>query len=119
MRVRRIGDVILGLVLLLACLPAFAFATLAVWLDAAAMPFERQERITRGGRRVSVFRLRTSRQTRFGPRDTVLGAFLRRWHLDEIPQLLNVLTGELSLIGGQPGFIDELGGKKAFVLRDP
>lgn len=119
MTVRRLSDIALSLALLLVCLPVFALSAIAVWLDQASVPFLRQERVTRDGRRIAVFRLRTSRSTRFGSRSTPLGDFLRAWHLDEIPQLINVLTGELSLLGNKPDFIDEIGRTKVFALRDP
>ena len=118
MTVRRLSDIVFSLVLLFVCLPAFALAGAAIWLDAGA-PLFRQERITRDGRRIRVFRLRTTRPTLFGPRRTPVGEFLNRLHLDEIPQLLNVLNGDLSLVGREPAFIDEIGRKKVFALREP
>ena len=118
MTVRRLSDIVLSLVLLFVCLPAFALAGAAIWLDAGA-PLFRQERITRDGRRIWAFRLRTTRPTHFGPRATTLGEFLSRLHLDEIPQLLNVLNGDLSLVGREPAFIDGIGRKKVFALREP
>ena len=118
MTVRRLSDIVLSLVLLFVCLPAFVLAGAAVWLDIGA-PLVRQERITRDGRRIWAFRLRTTRPTHFGPRGTPLGEFLSRLHLDEIPQLLNVLNGDLSLVGREPAFIDGIGRKKVFALREP
>jgi lipopolysaccharide/colanic/teichoic acid biosynthesis glycosyltransferase len=118
MTIRRLSDIVLSLVLLFVCLPAFALAGAAVWLDIGA-PLVRQERITRDGRRIWAFRLRTTRPTHFGSRATTLGEFLSRLHLDEIPQLLNVLNGDLSLVGREPAFIDWIGRKKVFALREP
>lgn len=119
MTLRRLSDIVLSLVLLIVCLPTFAVAGIAVCLEQARTPFFRQERIARDGKIVSVYRLRTSRLTHFGPRITPLGNFLHKLHLDEIPQLFNVLNGELSLVGRQPAFIDEIGRKKVFALREP
>ena len=119
MTVRRLSDIVLSLILLFICLPTFALAGLAVWLEQAGAPFFRQERVTRDGRKVMVYRLRTTRSTHFGPRATPLGEFLHRLHLDEIPQLFNVLNGDLSLVGGGPAFIDDAGRKKVFALRQP
>jgi len=118
MTVRRLGDIVLSLVLLLACLPVLILAGLAVGLEQTAAPLFREVRLTRRGGTVSVFRFRTTRPTRFGPRTTRVGVFLRRWHLDEVPQLVNVLTGELSLVGGGTR-IDASELKKVFALRDP
>ena len=117
MTMRRLGDIVLSLVLLALCLPVLVVAAFAVWLDQSGSPLLRQERLTRDGRKVSVFRLRTTLATVFGPRPTPLGKFLRRWNVHEIPQLLNVLNGELSLIGGAA--VDGPVLKKVFALRDP
>jgi len=117
MTVRRLSDIVLSLALLLVCLPTLVLAAFAVWLDQKVFPFCREERLTRTGRRIRVFRLRTTRPTRFGSRRTPLGEFLERLHLDEIPQLLNVLTGEMSL-AGEAVSIDALDLKKVFALRD-
>jgi len=118
MTVRRASDIVLSLVLLLVCLPTIALTAFAVWLDQRTFPLCREERLTRSGQVVSVFRLRTARATHFGARRTPLGEFLQRWHLDEIPQLFNVLTGELSLVG-EAGLIEALDRKKVLALRDP
>jgi len=114
MTLRRLGDIVLSLVLLV----VLVLSVLAVWLDQTAVPFFRADRLMRDGRKVSVLRIRTTRSTRFGPRPTPLGAFLHHWHVDEVPQLLNVLTGELSLVG-HGAEIDARGLKKVFALRDP
>jgi lipopolysaccharide/colanic/teichoic acid biosynthesis glycosyltransferase len=119
MTVRRVGDIVLSLILLTVCLPTVVMVGIAVWLEQASAPFFRQERMTRDGKTVRVYRVRTSRPTHFGPRITPLGDFLRKMHLDEIPQLFNVLNGDLSLVGRQPAFIDDIGRKKVFALREP
>lgn len=119
MSLRRLTDVILSAVLLFVCLPALLLSCLAVCAEQRSWPLVRLERVLRDGRIVRLFRLRVMRPTQFGPRETRSGAVLRRLHLDEIPQLFNVLAGDLSLIGSQPAALGQIGPKKAFALRQP
>jgi len=115
---RRLSDVLLGLVLLIVCLPAFALAAAAVWLDQMLPPLVTEERLTRQGRRLRLFRFRTFRPGVFGARITPLGDFLHRWHIDEIPQLINVVTGELTFVTEGRGLNADVNRKKVFALRD-
>jgi lipopolysaccharide/colanic/teichoic acid biosynthesis glycosyltransferase len=97
-----------GLVFLTLLLPVIA---IAIKLDSAGPVFFRQERVGRYGRLFRIFKFRSMVATapRGGaisvhadPRVTRVGAFLRRTKLDELPQLINVLRGEMSLVGPRP-----------------
>lgn len=109
--VKRLFDLVgalVGLALLL--LPGLLVA-LAIRLDSPGPVFFRQERVGRGGARFHIHKFRTMRvdaeqhgQLTVGhdPRITPVGAFLRAHRLDELPQLLDVLLGDMSLVGPRP-----------------
>ena len=90
------------------------FTIIATWIkfDSQGPVFFRQERVGRYGKLFRIFKFRTmctdaeakGRQITVGadPRITRSGAFLRKYKLDELPQLLNVLAGEMSLVGPRP-----------------
>lgn len=111
--VKRGTDVVAsGVALLVLALP-FAAIALAIKLDDRGPVFFRQERVGKGGRPFRVWKLRTmaanaeSTGARYGftkddPRITRVGRFLRETGIDELPQLLNVLAGDMSLVGPRP-----------------
>jgi exopolysaccharide biosynthesis polyprenyl glycosylphosphotransferase len=99
-----------GLVLLS---PVFAFLAIMIKLDSAGSVFFRQERLGRDGRRFVQLKFRSMRQdaesqtgpvfaAEDDPRRTRVGTILRRYNLDELPQLFNVLKGHMSLVGPRP-----------------
>ena len=112
--VKHAGDRVAAGVLLLLLSPAFAVIGLLVWLEDGRPIFFRQDRVGRHGRRFRIWKFRTmvveaDRLLDKGgrvvgdARITRTGRFLRLTSLDELPQLINILRGEMSFIGPRPG----------------
>ncbi len=106
-------DRIVGLILLVAFAPIIGLAALLVKLTSRGPAFYRQERVGELGRTFEIIKIRTMRRDAemksgpvwadaHDPRVTLVGGFLRRTHLDELPQLVNVVRGEMSLVGPRP-----------------
>ena len=112
-RVKRALDLGLGLALLVAAAPLLAVLAVAIRLDSPGPALFRQERLGRGGRTFPILKLRTMvaeagtqgaavMTHRDDPRLTRVGRVLRRYRLDELPQLVNVVRGQMSLVGPRP-----------------
>ena len=108
---KRALDVLLAALGLVALSPLLAFIALRVKLDTPGPVFFRQQRVGRGGRLFRIHKFRTMRVTAGdGPqitaagdaRITASGRWLRRGKLDELPQLIDVLRGDMSLVGPRP-----------------
>jgi putative colanic acid biosynthesis UDP-glucose lipid carrier transferase len=106
-------DYVLGAFLLVIASPVFAIIALAILATSGAPVFYRQTRVTSNGRQFTMLKFRTmavNAETQSGPvwsapdtnRGTALGRMLRRYSLDELPQLINVLAGDMSLVGPRP-----------------
>jgi lipopolysaccharide/colanic/teichoic acid biosynthesis glycosyltransferase len=110
---KALADFLLALVLAVPALPVVLLAALAVRLTSRGPAFYTQTRVGRLGRLFTIYKMRTmvhNCESLTGPRwslpgdprVTPVGWFLRVSHLDELPQLLNVLRGDMSLIGPRP-----------------
>ena len=111
--IKRLLDVLASFLLLLATLPVQVVAALAIKLHDGGPIFFRQERVGKDGQEFCVWKFRTmivnATKTGLGNsvaeddhRITQVGRFLRDLGLDELPQLMNVLVGEMSLVGPRP-----------------
>ncbi len=114
--VKRAVDVTASALLLVALsvIPVFPGITLLIWLFGGKGPiFLRQERMTLDGKTFQIFKFRTMVDgaeketgpvfaTSDDPRRTAIGVWLRRFNLDELPQLINVFLGDMSLVGPRP-----------------
>jgi exopolysaccharide biosynthesis polyprenyl glycosylphosphotransferase len=135
--VKRATDLLLVSLGLLVISPILAAIALAVKLDSPGPVLYRQQRVGKDGRLFSMFKFRSMCQDadrrlealraqneasgplfkmRKDPRVTRVGAVLRRWSLDELPQLLNVLRGEMSLVGPRPPLPKEVEKYEAWQL---
>ncbi len=124
---KRLIDLAVSCVALIVLVPALLVLGIAVRLDSRGPALFRQRRAGRNGRPFWMYKLRTmsvDAEARIGevidleelpvplfnppadPRVTRLGAWLRRWSLDELPQLFNVLRGDMTLVGPRPEQID-------------
>ena len=110
---KRAFDTALAAVALVIASPIMLAAALAIMIDSGAPIFFTQQRVGRNGRVFDVLKFRTMRVNAEGvsgpvwasardPRKTRLGSFLRRTSIDELPQILNVLRGEMSIVGPRP-----------------
>lgn len=120
---KRIFDLVVAIPLLILSLPGMLLIALAIRLDSPGPAVFCQERVGENGRPFSVYKFRSMvagaeeqlaqvlttnakgelvHKTPQDPRVTSVGRFLRRWSLDELPQLWNVIRGEMSLVGPRP-----------------
>lgn len=110
--INRLGDVLTSLAFLLATLPLMLLTALIIRLDSPGPVFYRQERVGLHGHPFTLFKFRSMRvdaelkgptwASQSDPRITRVGSFLRRTRIDELPQLVNVLRGQMSFIGPRP-----------------
>lgn len=110
-KLKRFIDITASLILLVALAPLMSVIALAILCESPGGAFFRQRRAGFRGREFEVIKFRSMRPGQPGqghatgirdPRITRLGGLLRRTSLDELPQLFNVLTGDMSLVGPRP-----------------
>ena len=110
---RRVFDIAAALLGLVLAAPLLLVAMIAIPLESRGLPFYRQARVGRRGEPFEMLKLRTMRRgadpvglgtavTARDPRVTRTGRLLRRFALDELPNLINVLRGEMSIVGPRP-----------------
>lgn len=110
--IKRLFDIVMSIVLLIVLSPVFLIVSLYIKVDSKGPVFYRQERITQYGRIFKIFKFRTMMvgADKVGPlvtrnnddRVTKIGRKLRKYRLDEIPQLLNILVGDMTFVGTRP-----------------
>jgi lipopolysaccharide/colanic/teichoic acid biosynthesis glycosyltransferase len=114
--VKSAVDVVAAAVLFVCCLPLLLILALVIMIDSAGTPLYKQLRVGIDGKPFTLYKLRTMyhgadeygfRTLPGDERITRLGAFLRDKKIDELPQLWNVLRGEMSLIGPRPLSVEE------------
>lgn len=110
---KRILDIVLSLTFLILAFPVFLLIAIWVRWDSAGSVFFRQQRVGRDGADFRIWKFRTMAPgtpeqgpdcviEASDPRVTRSGTFLRAWSLDELPQLINILLGKMSLVGPRP-----------------
>jgi lipopolysaccharide/colanic/teichoic acid biosynthesis glycosyltransferase len=135
---KRAIDLLLGTLLFVIALPVVLLAAAGVVCVTGGSPFFAQERVGMNGRRFKMFKLRTMVQgahemrddlmhlnevdgpvfkIRNDPRLHALGPFLRRTSVDELPNLLNVMLGDMSLVGPRPALPNEVEHYDGFAMR--
>jgi len=111
--VKRVVDLAFSALGLLALTPFFPLFALAIWIEDRGPIFYKQERMGLDGRPFFIWKFRSMRvdaeastgpvwAVEGDPRRTRVGGFLRQWSIDELPQLWNVLRGDMSLVGPRP-----------------
>ncbi|MEP7060181.1 MAG: sugar transferase [Actinomycetota bacterium] len=109
---KRLFDLMAAFIAALVCLPFMAVIAMAIRLDSPGPVLFKQVRVGRAGRPFRIFKFRTmvvnasdlsaNVSPEGDPRVTRVGAWLRRTYLDELPQVFNVIVGEMSLVGPRP-----------------
>jgi exopolysaccharide biosynthesis polyprenyl glycosylphosphotransferase len=109
---KRMFDIVVSLIVLIAGLPLWLMIAVAVWLDTKAFPIYSQTRVGLHGKHFTLYKFRSMRADAesSGPkltqkeddRITPLGKILRKYRIDEFPQFFNVLIGDMSIVGPRP-----------------
>jgi Undecaprenyl-phosphate galactose phosphotransferase WbaP len=139
--IKNLFDKVLTLIITIFCLPLFALISLAIKLDSKGPVIFTQKRIGQKKKMFDVYKFRSMyidsdeelaeyleknpeakeewikfKKLKNGdPRVTKVGRIIRKYSLDELPQLFNVLFGNMSLVGPRPYLLEELAGKESFI----
>lgn len=100
--IKRLLDIVLSLILFIILLPLFLVLSLMVLIDSGLPFIYTQKRTGYKGKVFTIYKFRTMSSNKISS----LGHFLRRYSLDELPQLINVFKGDMSLIGPRPWIVD-------------
>ncbi len=111
--IKPVLEAIIALILFILLIPVMVFLSIVIKCDSRGRIFYTQERIGKDGRKFTIMKFRTMVENAESvtgavyaadndPRITKIGRFLRKWRLDEIPQLVNVIKGDMGLIGPRP-----------------
>jgi lipopolysaccharide/colanic/teichoic acid biosynthesis glycosyltransferase len=135
---KRLMDIVIGSIVLILALPIIGLAALAIAIADRGSPFYSQERVGLNGRLFRMFKLRTMVEGAHAMREDLLhlnevdgpvfkikndprlhplGAFLRRTSIDELPNLFNVLRGDMSLVGPRPPLPSEVEHYSPYAMR--
>lgn len=128
--IKRGIDIVIGLIGLIVCIPIFIIISILIKLDSKGPIFFKHKRIGKHGKKLEIYKFRTmvenaeeamknfteEQKKEFAenfklendPRVTRVGKILRKTSLDELPQIINILKGEMSIIGPRPIVKDEL-----------
>lgn len=101
---KRILDISVSLLALLPSTPLIAIFALAKYVEDGESPFFVQERVGKGGKLIKIVKIRSMRNGTEPDEERVtkIGKWLRKTHLDELPQFFQVLSGEMTLVGPRP-----------------
>jgi lipopolysaccharide/colanic/teichoic acid biosynthesis glycosyltransferase len=116
--VKRLLDIVLSLLAVVVLLPVFVVIVIAIRLSSKGPAVFKQERAGKGGKPFVFYKFRTmkldvdpfgaSPKSGEDPRLTQVGRFLREYSLDELPQLFNVLKGDMSIVGPRPLYVSQI-----------
>jgi lipopolysaccharide/colanic/teichoic acid biosynthesis glycosyltransferase len=128
---KRMFDILVSFIMILALSPVILILSILIMIDSGFPVFFRQERMGKNGKTFRIFKFRTMKNntaTADGitlyndKRITRIGEFLRKYRLDEIPQLFNIIKGEMSFVGPRPDLpkyymVDDYGYKSVLLVR--
>ena len=115
---KRLVDIVVSLMLVVILLPVFAVIVIAIRISSKGSAVFKQQRAGKDGKPFVFYKFRTmkvavdpfgpSPKTSEDPRLTKVGKFLREYSLDELPQLFNVLKGDMSIVGPRPLYVSQM-----------
>lgn len=112
---KRLMDIVISLIAIIISSPIWLICAIAIKLQDGGQVFFKQKRATKDGNVFEVYKFRTMKEhvenysaTEHDDRITKLGGFLRKYRIDEIPQFINILKGEMSLVGPRPEMLENV-----------